>query len=106
MVFEGEPGEEQIIIILSDNQDFFGAKTTVQNTSRYFLQTASFGGAKDIFREDILETRSAVLSPEGKPEEKSSKDIKLESDQGTIYTITSAVEGGKALSLAIKLTHR
>jgi hypothetical protein len=66
-------------------------------------------GSKDIVVEDKMGSSFAVVSPANnwKPA-KGAKDIVVESSQGTNYGVVpvSALSGGGALSLVIKLQHR
>jgi hypothetical protein len=99
LVFTGAPGTERILMTLSDDQSFDTPP----------IRVASLDGAKDIVPEDSLESRYAVLSPEnGWRPVNGSKDIALESDNGTNYGVVpaSAIQGRNALSLEIKLKHR
>jgi hypothetical protein len=66
-------------------------------------------GAKDLVAEDGMKSSFAVVSPQSQwaPVKSGTKDLVLESSQGTNYGVipASAVSAGGILSLTVKLRH-
>jgi hypothetical protein len=67
-------------------------------------------GSKDIVTEDRMQSSFSVVSPQNrwKPVKSGTKDIVVESNNGTNYGVVpvSAVSDGGILSLTVKLKHR